>query len=229
MRGSESIRNFLAIAMSLRVESIYIVRRRRVKKKFVFFFQNFSLGQCAVTLDERSFYHPGRGKCISPWTKEVHITLDEWEKFAHVTRECPHRNLKHVYIFDFLPAGRACAPAPRAASIVFPSFPKRNTCGATLDQPAPQFQTGLQRSRPRKSAGPEACAKETSERPAHIARRLTMSLPLSTIHYVMAHPLLHQQAFWNVERSVCPVYPVWFLYVYRRMPSHVCTTTVFLT
>lgn len=165
-----------------------------------FFFQNFSLGQCAVTLDDGSSYHPGRRKYISPWTSERNLT--------HVTPECRNRNLKHVYIFDFLPAGRACAPAPRAASIVFPSFPKRNTCGATLDQPAPQFQTGLQRSRPRKSAGPEACAKETSERPAHIARRLTMSLPLSTIHYVMAHPLLHQQAFWNVERSVCPVYPV---------------------
>ena len=87
--------------------------------------------------------------------------------------------------FDFLPAGRACAPAPRAASIVFPSFPKRNTCGATLDQPAPQFQTGLQRSRPRKSAGPEACAKETVRTPCtHCTAAHYVSAP---IHYPLRH------------------------------------------
>lgn len=69
MRGSESIRKFLGIAMSLRVESIYIVRRRRVKKKFVFFFSKF------FTRPVRG--HSGREIFLSPWTREMHITLDE--------------------------------------------------------------------------------------------------------------------------------------------------------
>lgn len=203
MGGSESIRNFLGLAMSLRVESIYIVRRRRVKKKFLvfFFFSKF------FTRPVRG--HHTRRKCMSPWTREVYHFVREIEIFAHVTRECRMKSKTCLHLIFFRPA----APARRAASIVFPCFPKRKTCGATLDQPAPQFQTGLQRSRPRKSAGPEACAKETSC--THCTAAHYVSAP---IHYVMAHPLLHQQAFWNVERSVCPV---WFLYVYRRMPSHV--------
>ena len=63
MGGSESIRNFLGLAMSLRVESIYIVRRRRVKKKFLVFFFFFKI------------FHSASAR--SPHTKEVHVTLDE--------------------------------------------------------------------------------------------------------------------------------------------------------